>query len=149
MIVWDHRHRAGHHGRSARRGVSSHVQAFVCLLALCVQLTLAVTHTCEVSVAEMTLSPAFAVLPPVTGTEDTAGLFQAAITPSHGSHDHLLCPVCQFFSQAKNGLAHSLPLFGTGMILHPTPMVCPLDTTFHPSDLDGATATPRAPPFLL
>ena len=150
MIVWDHRHRAGHQRRSrARGGVSSRVQALVCLLTLCVQLALAVTHTCEVSVEAMTVSPAFAVLHPVTGTGDTAELFKSAITPRHESHNHLLCPVCQFFSHAKNGFAHSLALSGTGMVLHATPVVCPLDATFHPSDLDCAIATPRAPPFFL
>jgi len=149
MIVRDHRHQAGHHRPStAGRGVSSRVQALLCLLTLCVQLALAVTHTCEVSIDAVTASPAFAVPHPATGTGDPTRLLTAAIAPRHGSHDHLLCPVCQFFSQAKSGLAPSLAWSDIGMVLRTTPVACPLDSTVHPSDLDCATSTPRAPPFV-
>ena len=126
----------------ARREVSHRVQALACLLALLAQLALAVAHTWEVSGEATAASAALVLQRSLTGTEDTTVLFKAAAAPRRGSHDPLLCTICQFFSQAKHGIA----LYGTGIFLLETSYAFLLGASFHGSDLDLAASAPRAPP---
>src|SRR2546422_9631708 len=61
LISWTHPHRAGHpspHG--ARRETSYRAGALLCLLALLIQLALAVEHTWEVSIEATAASAALA-----------------------------------------------------------------------------------------
>src|SRR6185295_12530545 len=95
-------HRAGHsrtHG--ARRETSYRVGALLCLLALLVQLALAVEHTWEVAIEATAASAALASQQPSTGPGDTRAIFKAAPVQRRASHDPLLCPVCHLLSQAK------------------------------------------------
>src|SRR6267378_3365773 len=96
-------HRAGHsrtHG--ARRETSYRAGALLCLLALLVQLALAVEHTWEVSIEATAASAALALQPPPTGARDSAAISKAATVSRRGPHDPRFCPICQFLSQAKN-----------------------------------------------
>src|SRR5262245_19080517 len=71
LIAWTHPHRAGHpspHG--ARRETMSRAGALLCLLALLVQLALAVEHTWDVSVEATAVSAALASQQPSTGPGD-------------------------------------------------------------------------------
>ena len=136
---------AGHQRpHRARREVSHRVQALVCLLTLLAQLAFAVTHTWEVSGEATAASAALVLQRSPTGTEDTTVLFKAAAAPRRESHDPLLCTICQFFSQAKHGIA----LYGTGIFLLETSFAFLLGSSFHGSDLELAASAPRAPPSL-
>ena len=128
----------------ARREVSHRVQALVCLLILLAQLALAVGHTWEVSGEAAAASAALAVQCSPTGPGDTTVLFKAATAPRRGSHDPLLCTICQFFSQAKHGIASQ----STGAFLLTTSSMFLPGSSFHSSDLDLAASAPRAPPSL-
>ena len=145
MISGDSRHRAGHQRTyRAKRKVSHRVQALVCLVTLFAQLALAVGHSWEVSIEAAAASAALAVQRSPSGTGDTTPIFKAATAPRRGSHDSLLCTICQFFSQAKHGIAPC----GTGIFLLETSFALLLGSSFHSSDLDFAASAPRAPPSL-
>ena len=146
MISWMLQHRAGPsrtHG--ARRETSYRAGALLCLLALLVQLALAVEHTWEVSIEATAASAALASQQPSTGPGDTRALFRAATVQRRMSHDPLLCPVCQLLSQAKNGIT----LQGPGVFLLPTSFAFLLGSAFHGSGIDLAASVPRAPPYFL
>ena len=137
---------AGHQRpHRARREVSHRVPALVCLLTLLAQLVLAVAHTWEVSGEAAAASAALALQRSPTGTGDTTVRFKAATVPRRGSHDSLLCTLCQFFSQAK----HSIAPHSTDVFLLETSFALLLGSSFYSSDLDLAASAPRAPPFLL
>jgi len=146
VISGDNRHRAGHQRTSrARREIAHRVQALVCLLTLLAQLALAVAHTWEVSIEAAAASAALAGQRSPSGSGDTTPIFKAAAAPRRGSHDSLLCTICQFFSQAKHGITSH----NTGVFLLETSFACRLSSSFHGSDLDLTVSAPRAPPSLL
>ena len=146
MIAEDNRHRAGHHRTDrARREIAHRVQALVCLLTFLAQLALAVAHTWEVSIEAAAASAALAVQRSPAGTGDTTPIFKAAAAPRRGSHDPLLCTICQFFSQATHGIASP----DTGVFLLEASFAFLFGSSFHGSDLDLTVAAPRAPPSLL
>ena len=146
MISWMLQHRAGHtstHG--AKRTISYRAGALLCLLALLVQLALAVEHTWEVAIEATAASAALASQPPATGPGDTRAIFKAVKAQRRASHDPLLCPVCQLLSQAKIGITSH----GPGIFLLPISSAFLLGSPFYSSDLDLAASGPRAPPYLL
>ena len=116
----------------------------MCLLTLLAQLALAVGHSWEVSVEAAAASAALTLQRSPTGTGDTTALSKVPTVPRRGSHDPLLCTICQFFSQAKHGIAPC----GTGISLLETSFALLLGSSFHSSDLDFAASAPRAPPSL-
>ena len=106
LISWTHQHRAGRprpHG--ARREISSRAGALLCVLALLVQLALAVEHTWEVSREATAASAVLASQLSSTGPGDTRAIFKAVTVQRRAPHDPLLCSVCQLLSQAKIGIA--------------------------------------------
>ena len=129
----------------ARSEISSRAGALLCVLALLVQLALAVEHTWEVSIEASAASAALASQQPSTGPGDTRALFKAVTVQRRTSHDPLLCPVCQLLSQAKNGIASH----GPGVFLLQTSFTFLLGSTFHGSGIDLAASVPRAPPYFL
>ena len=146
MIFWKNRHRAGHqkpHG--AKREISYRAGALLCLLALLVQLALAVEHTWEVSREATAASAALASQQPSPGPGDTRATFKAVKDQRRASHDPLLCPVCQLLSQAKISLTSHSP----GIFLLQTSFTVLLGSAFHSSGIDLAASVPRAPPYLL
>jgi len=146
LISWMLQHRAGHsrtHG--ARHETSYRAGALLCLLALLVQLALAVEHAWDVSIEATAASAALASQQPSTGSGDTRALFKAVKVQRRASHDPLLCPVCQLLSQAKIGIAPH----GPGIFSLQTNFTFLLGSTFHGSGLDLAASVPRAPPYLL
>jgi hypothetical protein len=146
VISWTHQHRAGHprpHG--ARRETSYRAGALLCLLALLVQLALAVEHTWEVSIEATAASAALASQRSSTGPGDTRVIVKTATVPRRASHDPLLCPVCQLLFQAKIGITSH----GPGVFLHQTSFAFLLDAAFHSSGIDLAASVPRAPPSFL
>ena len=146
MISWMNRHRTGHQRpHRARREALYRVGAVFCLLALLVQLVLAVAHTWEVSIEATAASAALALQRLATGTGDTTAISKAATVPRRQPHDPLLCPVCQLLSQAKNGIAPH----GPGVSLLQTGFTLLLGSTFHSSGIDLAASVPRAPPYFL
>ena len=146
LISWTHRHRAGHpRAHGARSALGSRAGALLCLLALLVQLALAVEHTWEVSLEATAASAALAAQQHSTGPGDTRAIFKAATVQRRAPHDPLLCPVCQFLSQAK----HSMVLHGPGIFLLQTSFAFLPGSTCHGSGIDLAASVPRAPPYLL
>src|SRR2546429_964240 len=146
LISWTHQHRAGYpspHG--ARRETMSRAGALLCLLALLVQLALAVEHTWEVSIEATAAAAALTSQQPATGPGDTRATFKAVKAQRRASHDPLLCPVCQLLSQAKIGITSH----GPGVFLLPISSAFLLGSPFYSSDLDLATSAPRAPPYFL
>ena len=145
MISWMLRHRVGHastHG--ARREISYRAGALLCLLALLVQLALAVEHTWEVSIEATAASVALTSQQPATGPGDTRATFKAVKAQPRASHNPLLCPVCQLLFQAKIGLTSHSP----GIFSLQTSFTFLLGSAFHSSGIDLAASAPRAPPYL-
>jgi hypothetical protein len=146
LISWTHRRRAGHpRAHGARSEIWSRTGALLCLLALLVQLALAVEHAWDVSIEATAASAALASQQPSTGSGDTRALFKAVKVQRRASHDPLLCPVCQLLSQAKIGIAPH----GPGIFSLQTGFTFLLGSTFHGSGIDLAASVPRAPPYLL
>jgi hypothetical protein len=146
LIPWTHQHRAGHpspHG--ARRETLFRAGAWLCLLALLVQLALAVEHTWEVSIEATAASAALASQQPSADPGDTRATFKAVKVQRRASHDPLLCPVCQLLSQAKIGLTSH----GSEIFLLQTSFTFLLGSACHRSGIDLAASVPRAPPYLL
>jgi hypothetical protein len=146
VICWKNRHQAGHqrpHG--AKRETLSRAGVVLCLLALLVQLVLAVEHTWDVSREATAVSAALASQQPSTCPGDTRATFKAVNVQRRASHDPLLCPVCQLLSQAKIGLTSH----GPGIFLLQTSFTFLLGSAFHSSSIDLAASLPRAPPYLL
>jgi len=146
LISWTHQHRAGHassHG--ARRETTFRAGALLCLLALLVQLALAMEHTWDVSIEATAASVALASQQPSTGHGDPRASFKAVKVQHRASHDPLLCPVCQLLSQAKIGMTSH----GPGVFLLPVSSALLLGSPFYRSDLDLAASAPRAPPSFL
>ena len=146
VICWKNGHQAGHrrpHG--AQRETLSRAGVVLCLLALVVQLVLAVEHTWDVSREAMAVSAALASQQPSTGPGDTRATFKAVKVQRRASHDPLLCPVCQLLSQAKIGLTSH----GPGIFLLHTSLTFLLGSAFHSSRIARAPSLPRAPPYLL
>jgi hypothetical protein len=110
VICWKNRHRARHQRPlGAKRETSYRAGALLCLLALLVQLVLAVEHTWDVSREATAASAALASQQPSTGPGDTRATFKAVKVQRRASHDPLLCPVCQLLSQAKIGITSHGP----------------------------------------
>ena len=146
MIFWTYQHRAGRpRPQGARREISSRAGALLCVLALLVQLALAVEHTWEVSREATAVSAVLAAQLSSTGPGDTRAIVKAVAVQRRTPHDPLLCSVCQFLSQAKIGM-HS---HGAGVCLLQTTLTFLLDAAFHGSGIDLAASVPRAPPFFL
>jgi len=146
LISWTHQHRAGHpspHG--ARRETTYRAGALLCLLALLVQLALAVEHTWDVSIEATAASAALAAQQPATGSGDTRAVFKAVKGQRRASHDPLLCSVCQLLSQAKIGITSH----GPGIFLLQASFTVLLGSACHSSGIDLAASVPRAPPYLL
>jgi hypothetical protein len=106
------------------------------------QLVLAVGHSWEVPVDAGVTSAPSAFQKDASGA---TGISKAAPVPRRTSHDPLLCSVCRLLSQVKNGIA----LYGPRIFLLQTRLTVLLDSAFHSSDIDHATAAPRAPPYFL
>lgn len=130
MISREHRHHAW------RR-----IEALVCLLTIVAQLALAVVHSGEVSLEAVTTSPCHAL---AQDDAHTTALSKAPASIRQGSHNPLLCPVCQLVAQARYGMAPH----GSTVWLLPTRFVVSPQTTFQQASLHLAVAAPRAPPFL-
>jgi hypothetical protein len=146
VIYRKHRHRAGsYRPHGAKRETSSRAGVFLCLLALLVQLALAVEHTWDVSIEATAASAALASQQPSTGPGDTRALFKAVKVQRRASHDPLLCPVCQLLSQAKIGITSH----GPGIFLLPMSSAFLLGSPFYSANLDLAASAPRAPPYFL
>jgi hypothetical protein len=146
LISWTHRHRAGYPSPHGARGETTYrAGALLCLLALLVQLALAVEHTWEVSIEATAAAAALTSQQPSTGPGDTRATFKAVKAQRRASHDPLLCPVCQLLSQAKIGIAPH----GPGIFPLQTSFTFLLGSTFHSSGIDLAASVPRAPPYLL
>ena len=146
LISWTHRHRAGHpRAHRARSEILSRAGALLCVLALLVQLALAVEHTWEVSLEATAASAALASQQPATGSGDTRAIFKAVKAQRRASHDPLLCSVCQLLSQAKIGMAPH----GPGIFPLQTSFAFLLGSAFHGSGIDLAASVPRAPPYFL
>jgi hypothetical protein len=146
VIFWKHRPLAGHQRpHVAKREPSYRAGALLCLLALLVQLALAVEHTWEVSIEATAASAALASQQSSTGPGDTRATFKAVKVQRRASHDPLLCPVCQLLSQAKIGLTSHSP----GIFLLQTSLTVLLGSACHSSGIDLAASVPRAPPYLL
>jgi hypothetical protein len=146
LIPWTHQHRAGRrrpHG--ARREISYRAGALLCVLALLVQLALAVEHTWEVSRQATAVSAVLAAQLSSTGPGDTRAIVKAVTVQRRTPHDPLLCSVCQLLSQAKIGI-HS---HGPGVFLLRTNLAFLLSAAFHGSGIDLAASVPRAPPSFL
>jgi hypothetical protein len=146
VIRWKNRHQAGHqrpHG--AKRETLYRAGVVLCLLALLVQLVLAVEHTWDVSREATAVSAALASQQPPTGPGDTRATFKAVKVQRRASHDPLLCPVCQLLCQAKIGLTSH----GPGIFLPHTSFTFLLGSAFHSSSIDLAASLPRAPPYFL
>jgi len=146
LIAWTPQHRAGHpRAHGARSAILSRAGALLCVLALLVQLALAVEHTWEVSLEASAASAALTSQQPATGSADARALFKAVKGQRRASHDPLLCSVCQLLSQAKIGIAPH----GPGIFPLQTGFTFLLGFTFHGSGIDLAASVPRAPPYLL
>src|SRR5215467_2381382 len=146
LLPWTHQHQAGHPGpHGARREPLYRAGVLLCLLALLVQLALAVEHTWEVSLEATAASAALASQQPSTGPGDTRAIFKAVTVQRRASHDPLLCPVCQLLSQAKHGIAP----YGPGIFPLQTSFTFLLGSACHGSGIDLAASVPRAPPYLL
>ena len=146
LIPWMLQHRAGHpRAHGARSVIWSRAGALLCLLALLVQLALAVEHTWDVSLEATAASAALASQQHSTGSGDTRAIFKAVKVQRRASHDPLLCPVCQLLSQAKIGIAPH----GPGIFPLQTSCTFLLGSAFHGSGIDLAASVPRAPPYLL
>lgn len=147
LIFWTYQHRAGHarpRGR-AKRETSYRAGVLLCVLALLVQLALAVEHTWEVSLEVPAASAALAAQPASTGPGDTEAIIKAATVQRRALHNPLLCPVCQLLFQAKSGI----PSHGPGVFLLQTSLTFLLDAVLHSSGIDLAASVPRAPPSFL
>ena len=146
LISWMHPHRAGHPSpHRARRETTYRAGALLCLLALLVQLALAVEHTWDVSIEATVASAALASQQPSTGPGDTRATFKAVKVQRRASHDPLLCPVCQLLSQAKIGITSH----GPGVFSLQASFTFLLGSTFPGSGIDLAASAPRAPPYFL
>ena len=146
LLPWTHQHQAGHPGpHRARREPLYRAGVLLCLLALLVQLALAVEHTWEVSREATAASAALASQQPSTGPGDTRTICKTVTVQRRASHDPLLCPVCQLLSQAKHGIAP----YGPGIFPLQTSFTFLLGSTCHSSGIDLAASVPRAPPYLL
>jgi|KBSSwiStaDraftv2_1062776.scaffolds.fasta_scaffold596033_2 hypothetical protein len=146
LISWTHQHRAGHPGpRGAWREIIYRAGALLCLLALLVQLGLAVEHTWEVSIEATAASAALVSQQPPTDPGDARAISKMATVQCRASHDPLLCPVCQLLSQAKI----SITSHGPGVFLLQTSFAFLLASASHSSGIDLAASVPRAPPYLL
>ena len=146
LLPWTHQHQAGHPGpHGTRREPLYRAGVLLCLLALLVQLALAVEHTWEVSLEATAASAALASQQPSTGPGDTRTIFKTVTVQRRASHDPLLCPVCQLLSQAKHGIAP----YGPGIFPLQTSFTFLLGSTCHGSGIDLAASVPRAPPYLL
>jgi hypothetical protein len=118
------------------------IETFFCLLTIIAQFVLAVGHSWEAAVdtGVTSANPAFQ-----KDASGATGISKAATVPRRTSHDSLLCPVCRLLSQVKNGIA----LHGSRIFLLQTRLTVLLDSAFHSSGIDHATAVPRAPPYFL
>src|SRR5262245_3380264 len=146
LIFWTPQHRAGHpRAQGVRNEIWSRAGVLLCLLALLLQLVLAVEHAWDVSIEDTAASAALASQQPATGSGDTRALFKTVKGQRRVSHDPLLCPVCQLLSQAKIGIAPH----GPGIFPLQTGFTFLLGSTFHGSGIDLAASGPRAPPYLL
>jgi len=146
LISWMLQHRAGHpRAHGARSAIWSRAGALLCLLALLVQLALAVEHAWDVSIEATAASAALASQQPPTGSGDTRAIFKAVKSQRRASHDPLLCSVCQLLSQAKIAITSH----GPGIFPLQTGFTFLLGFTFHGSGIDLAASVPRAPPYLL
>jgi hypothetical protein len=146
VIFWKHRPLAGHQRpHVAKREPSYRAGALLCLLALLVQLALAVEHTWDVSIEATAASAALASQQPSTGHGDTRATFKAVKVQRRASHDPLLCPVCQLLFQAKIGITSH----GPGIFPLQTSFTFLLGSACHSSGIDLAASVPRAPPYLL
>ena len=145
-MSWMPQRRAGHPRTHGARGEMSYrAGALLCLLALLVQLALAVGHTWEVSLEATAASAALASQQPSTGPGDTRATFKAVKVQRRAPHNPLLCLVCQLLSQANIGLTSHSP----GIVLPHTSFTFPLGSASHGSGIDLAASAPRAPPYLL
>ena len=83
LISWTHRHRAGPpRAHGPRSEILSRAGALLCVLALLVQLALAVEHTWEVSLEATAASAALASQQPATGPGDTRAILQGGKSPT-------------------------------------------------------------------
>jgi hypothetical protein len=143
LMRWTHPHRAGHpRPRGARREISYRAGALLCVLALLMQLALAVAHTWEASREATAASATLASQPSSTGTGNTGAIVKAVNVQRRAPHDPLLCSICQLLSQAKI----ALPSHGPGVCLLQTSLTLLLDASCHSSSIDLSASVPRAPP---
>ena len=129
----------------AKRMIASRAGVLLCLLALLIQLALAVEHSWEVSLEVTAASAALTAQLPAIGPGDSRVVVRTATVQRRASHDPLLCPVCQLLSQAKIGITSH----DTGMFFLQTSVTFLLESAFHSSGIDFAASVPRAPPYLL
>jgi hypothetical protein len=118
---------------------------WLCLLALLVQLALAVEHSWEVTLEATAASAALASSHAAPGSGHTRATFRTTTVHRRASHDPLLCPVCQLVSQAKSGMTPQRPAI---CLLH-TRVAFLLPAACHGSGIDLAASVPRAPPSIL
>ncbi len=146
MISWDNRHRAKRYGPSkARHKASRRLHALFCLLTIITQLALAMAHSWEVPIEAAGISATCAFQAFLKDTRNAQAISKAATVLRRASHDPLLCPVCQFLSQAKNGITPH----GPGVFLLQTSFTLLLGSAFYRSGIDLAASAPRAPPYFL